>query len=199
LKYQGKKPAKMVETDRLFLSRLNDMIMKATGEFDRYNYSSAKREVDNFFWRVFADNYLEIVKKRVYNGSEEEKASAFYALYSGLLALLKMYSPFVPFVCEEIYQEHFKKYEKTKSIHLETWPSKIGIREMRHDNKEWDKLVKVIARVRGAKSEAKKAMNAEIVLTLSKDDLKLLEKVLDDLSGVTCASEIKQGKFEVKF
>jgi len=199
LKYSGKKPAKMVETDRLFLSRLNKMIERATKDFDGYNYSRVKQEVDNFFWRVFADNYLEIVKNRVYNGNAMEKASAFYSLYSGLLALLKMYAPFVPFVSEEIYQNHFKKFEKGKSVHLEEWPRKIGIKELRHDDKEWDKLVEVISKVRGAKSEGKVAMNTPIVLNLDKNDFDLLEKVRDDLQSVTCASEIKQGKFEVMF
>ena len=42
-------------------------------------------------------------------------------------------------------------------------------------------------------------MKAEIILTIKKEDKKLLNKVLDDLQAVTCAKEIKEGKFKVEF
>jgi valyl-tRNA synthetase len=199
LKHQKTKPNKMHESDRLFLSQLNNLIKSSTEAFDEYNYSKAKKEVDGFFWRVFADNYLEIVKNRVYNGTKEEKASAFYTLYESLKAITKMIAPFTPHICEEIYQTCFKKHEKEKSIHLCEWPKPIGIKEHRHDEKEWSKYAEIIGKVRQAKSEKKVSMKAEIYLTLSKDDYKTLEKVLDDLKAVSCAREIKQGKFDVDF
>ena len=199
MKYQKKIPAKLVETDRLFLSRLNKLVREVTLEFDAYNYSRAKALTDNFFWNVFTDNYLELVKNRVYNGTAAEKSSAFYALYQGLFTLLKLYAPFVPFVTEEVYQNYFRTNEKLKSVHLLEWPSRIGIRELKHDDKVWDKLVEIITRVRGAKSGAKKAMNTPIKLTLIKEDLKILEDVLADLKAVTCATEISGGEFEVAF
>src|SRR3989338_10460741 len=64
LKYQKKSP-KLIETDRLFLLKLNNLIESATSSFENYNYSRAKLETDSFFWKTFADNYLEIVKFRV--------------------------------------------------------------------------------------------------------------------------------------
>lgn len=199
LKYEKKMPAKLVESDRLFLSQLNDLVKLATKEFDEYNYSKVKNDVDSFFWRVFADNYLEIVKNRVYNGTGEEKASAFYTLYQSLLAIVKMMAPFTPFVCEEIYQGHFKKFEKGKSIHLETWPLPVGIKELRHDEKIWGKMIDVIGKVRHEKSKAQRSMRAEIKLTLGPDDLKELEDVMNDLKAVCGALEIKGGKFGVEF
>lgn len=200
LEYQKLKPAKMVETDRIFLSRLNEIIDNCTKAFDEYNYSRAKIEVDGFFWKVFADNYLEIVKRRVYNGTKEEKASAFWTLYQALFAILKLFAPFTPFVCEEVYQECFKKFEGQKSVHLESWPAKIGIAEHKHDEKVWNRVLEIIAKVRQLKSEMKRAMNSEIVLTLTKEDFKILgEEIIADLKGVCCATEIKEGEFEVSF
>ena len=189
---------KLVETDRLFLSRLNELIESSVKDFDEYNYSKVKIDVDSFFWKQFADNYLEIIKGRVYNGTEEERASAFYTLYNGLLNILKIYAVFVPFVAEEIYQNHFRKFEGKKSIHLESWPARIGIAEHKHDEKVWGKLVEIIAKIRQAKSEAKKAMNSQIILTLSKEEHKELEKVLNDLKAVSCAREIREGNFRVE-
>lgn len=198
LKHQTKQP-ELIETDRLFLVQLNKLIDSATESFDDYNYSRARLETDQFFWKVFADNYLEIVKKRVYSGTEKEKASAFYTLFNSLLTILKLFAPITPFITEEIYQAHFRSYEKGNSIHLTSWPEKIKIKVAKNDEIVWYQLLEIIGKVRQAKSEAKKAMNSEIILFLNKEDKKSLIEVLPDLKGVVNAQEIKDGEFKVEF
>ena len=195
--YQEEMP-KLHDTDRLFLSVLNKVIGDATKAFEEYSYSRAKNEADGFFWRTFADNYLEIVKNRFYNGTEEEKASAQYTLYNTFLSILKMMAPFTPFITEEIYQEHFRKHESEKSIHVSSWPSAIKIKSSKDDDKLWEKLVEIISFVRQQKSLAKKSMKAPIILTLPHKDKDLIADYLDDLSSVTSASEIKEEGKELK-
>ena len=196
LEYQKNIP-KLLETDRLFLNKLNGLIEKATKSFDEYNYSHSKLEADNFFWKVFSDNYLEIVKNRVYNGTKEEKDSASYTLYQALLTIVKMMAPITPYITEEVYQNHFKKYEKEKSIHITKWPKEIKISSNKNDDVKWEKLIEIISKVRQAKSKAKKSMKAEIILTITKEDKLLLKEVLDDLKSVTSAKEITEGKFKI--
>lgn len=198
LKHQAKAP-KLIETDRLFLTQLNKLVDSSTKAFDEYNYSKSKIETDAFFWKTFADNYLEIVKGRVYNGTKEEKDSAFYTLYHSLLTILKLMAPITPFITEELYQKHFKKTEKQSSIHLEDWPTEIKVKEAKDDAKTWNKLIEIIAKVRQAKSENKKSMNSPINLTLSKEDSQLLKLVLADLKAVTASEEINEGNFRAEF
>ncbi len=66
--YKGKKPKKLEETDNIFLEELNNMVVKSKKYYREYNIAGAKREIENFFWGDFADNYIELVKKRVYQG-----------------------------------------------------------------------------------------------------------------------------------
>ncbi len=193
LKYQKKQP-KLLETDRLFLTQLNHLIKSSTEAFEDYNYSKAKLEADSFFWQIFCDNYLEIVKNRVYNGTEEEKASAFYTLYHAFLAILKLMAPITPYITEELYQTHFRKHEGCKSIHNETWPEQIKIKSGKDDDKIWAKLIEVISHVRQEKSKAQKSMKAEIILTIPKEDQKILKSVLSDIKSVTCAKELREDK-----
>ena len=195
--YQPKQP-KLEETDRLLLNELNKLIKSATSAFESYNYSKAKLETESFFWKTFADNYLEIVKYRVYNGSKEQKASAFYTLYNSLLTITKLISPITPFITEEIYHNHFKKYEKEKSIHLSKWPEAIKAAKTKNDEKLWEKLIEIISLARQKKSEAKKSMKAEISLTLPKSDTELLKPVINDLRAVTNAKEIKEGSLNIE-
>ncbi len=199
LEHQEAQPKKLHPTDHLLLQELNSLIESATKEFKNYNYSKAHSETQSFFWKTLADNYLEIVKNRFYNGTKEEKASAFYTLYNSLLTILKLSAPITPFITEHIYQEHFKKYESYKSIHTSDWPTPISLPKHRHDKMLWQKLTEIIYKVRQAKSLANQPMNSPISLTLSKADQKLLALVLDDLRAVTTAKLLETGQLSIKF
>jgi valyl-tRNA synthetase len=121
-KTKPKKPTKLEKIDELFLKELNRVISTTTYRFENYEYSRAKFNTEEFFWGDFCDNYLEIIKKRAYNGEGQEKLSAQYTLYQGLFTILKLIAPIMPFITEYLYQEYFRKNEKIKSIHLFEWP-----------------------------------------------------------------------------
>lgn len=195
--YDGKaKPAQLEKIDSLFLAKLNSKVKEATDAFERYEYSKAKMIIDEFFWKDFTDNYLEIVKKRVYQGEGDAKRSAQYSLYQVLLKLIKLFAPFMPFVTEEIYQTYFCKSENEQSVHVSSWP------EFKDDNESWgslDVFYELLGKVRMKKTESKKSMNSEIILTIEEDMYKELNEMLTDLGNVTNAKEIKQGKFDVLF
>ncbi len=192
-------PSKLHETDRLFMGQLNNLVEEVTKSFEEYNYSKARLDTDQFFWKVFADNYLEIVKNRVYQGNKEEKESAAYTLYHSLLTFTKLFAPFVPYIAEELYQVHFRKYEEEKSVHVSSWPVPLKLKKLKDDGEVWKKFIEVITFVRSKKSEAQKSMKAEIILTISKSDEGLLSSILGDLKSVTSAKEIRSGDLSVEF
>ena len=194
----SKKAPNLDTIDRLFLEEVNRIVSEVTVAFENYNYSRAKSLTDDLFWKLFADNYLEIVKHRMYQGNEQEKASASYVLYHAFLTILKLYAPFTPYITEEIYQAHFKKNESVVSVHQLEWP-KVHSKARVQDSEIWNRFLEVLTFVRQQKSEAKKSMKAEIVLNLDKKDLKLLKDVLEDLKHVCTAREIKEGKISVEF
>ncbi len=198
LKHQDKTP-RLIESDRLFLTQVNKLIQTASEAFEDYNYARAKLEAERFFWGIFADNYLEIVKGRVYNGSEEEKASAFYTLYQGLLAVVKLMAPITPYITEEVYQNHFKEFEKEKSVHVSGWPEEIKVERRKNDDKVWNDFLNLIAKIRQVKSENKKAMNSKIVLTLTQREQDELKNVMRDFKSVMNIVELKSGEFKVEF
>lgn len=122
------------KSDLWILSRLNQTILKAEQEFEQFEYARARQAVEDFFWNDFCDNYLEIVKVRSYGLkaekwsvvscqlSDQEKnkiiagqQSGLFSLYHCLEALLKLFSPFIPHVTEELYQAIFPN--KLNSIH----------------------------------------------------------------------------------
>jgi len=203
-KTKPKKPKKLEHIDSLFLDKTNYVVNEVGKYFEAYEYSKAKQEAENFFYKVFTDNYLEIVKKRIYRGRGEEKLSAQYALYNGLLSIIKIIAPIMPFITEEIYQTYYRKHEKDKSIHISKWP-KVSITQ--YDNAKtdyvfWDTFVDIVTKVRQEKTKAKKPMNSEIILHMPEINSMILREesgILKDLKNVTNAKEIKTGKFRVEF
>jgi len=196
--YSRKKPKKLEEIDIDMLQRLSKVIEKVKKNYMNYNIASAKREVEEFFWKVFCDNYLEIIKRRIYNEEGDKKLSAQYVLYESLLAILKMIAPITPFITEEIYQKYYKKYEKEKSIHISKWPE-INLKFNKKIEKTGELFESILFRVRKFKSDKNLSMKKEIILTLEEKDKSRLKSVLDDLKNVTNAVEIKQGNFKVEF
>ncbi|MFC1686192.1 valine--tRNA ligase [Nanoarchaeota archaeon] len=189
------KPKKLVAFDEWMLGNLNGLINESTESFEKYEYAHVKVGLEKFFWHVFSDDYLEIIKNRIYNGTKEEKQSAQYVLYKCLLEQLKILAPIMPYISEELYQKYFFKNEKIKSIHILEWPKMDKIKAL----KGGDKAVEIIHEVRKAKSQASKSLKTPIILTLDKKDEKELSPFLEDLKSVTNSQEIKWGKFSVEF
>ncbi len=138
--------------DKWILQRSFETAKKMAEALGRYEYSEARRFFENFFWREFCDNYLEIAKSRlsIDPGDKEKqtkKLSAQYASYYSFLNILKMASPFVPHITEEMYHAeivrkgkkenihgsissksesgYFFRHEGIKSIHNTRWPTAI--------------------------------------------------------------------------
>ncbi|MCB9139959.1 MAG: valine--tRNA ligase [Caldilineaceae bacterium] len=114
----------LLPLDRWLLSRLQHTIEKATVSFRDYDYTSAKDDVESYFWNVLADNYLEMVKTRLYELGDNEpaKLAAKYSLYNALLAIIKMLAPIMPYITEEIFQIYYAQHEPEVSLHISKWP-----------------------------------------------------------------------------
>ncbi|MBI2208653.1 valine--tRNA ligase [Candidatus Woesearchaeota archaeon] len=192
--YRLEKPKKLELIDKWVLSKLSKLISGATENFMKYEYSHTKLETDKFFWHTFADNYVEIIKDRLYNADKrgkEARLSAQYALYHTLLSIMKLMAPITPFITEELYQHFFKKNEKVKSIHLSAWPSIDMIDE--EAEKAGDFFVFVLQQVRKAKSEQNLSLKKPVkrILAKGKITLEQFNAIKDDLTATTTAEEIE--------
>ncbi len=141
--------------DKWIISKYSEVVNEATKYMDEYRYDKAVKLVENFMWNVFADHYVEMVKHRL---NEE---STKYTLYNVFLGIVKMFAPIMPHITEEIYQEHYRKFEGEKSVHITSWPEPIFIDEM--VIKEGEKVKNIIAEIRRWKNENKKEIKEIII------------------------------------
>jgi len=192
--FKNKKPAKFEAIDRYMLQKTKEMGEEAKKQYLKYNLNGAKKIIEGFFWHDFCDNYLEIVKSRIYQ-NKKGKESAEYTLYKCLLMILKLIAPIVPFITEEIYQDHYRKTEKSKSIHLSLF-------EEINSNEKLDSgnlFMEILGKIRREKTIKKKSMRNKIILNLEKKDYDKLEGMIEDLKDVTNAVEIKIKEFKIEF
>lgn len=91
-------------TDRWILSRLSDSVKVCNESFSSYNLMDATKMIYRFWWSDFCDVYLEYSKAVVQTGSPSDVANVKEILYTCLETGLRLLSPFMPFVTEELYQ-----------------------------------------------------------------------------------------------
>ncbi len=115
-------PPDLTTADRWLLARLAQITSASTAAFDAYDYATARGEVETFFWRDLADNYLEMAKQRLYSG-EAGYDAARYTLYHTLLTTLKLLAPLLPYITEAIYGGLFAATDGALSIHRAAWPA----------------------------------------------------------------------------
>jgi valyl-tRNA synthetase len=201
--YDGKKPKHLELVDRWLLSKLTTVIKTATEKFEEYDSSESKKAAEIFFWRDFCDNYLELVKDRIYNESrgKESKHAAQYTLYTALLAIIKILAPIMPHITEELYNAYFIKHEGTKSIHISEWPKADEKNIDEEAEKIGDAAVEIVSAVRKYKSENNKSLKVEIPRLKIETAVDLTE-VLADIKSITRALEVtvnegKETKIEI--
>lgn len=135
--------------DKWILGKFSEMETGFLKYLDEYEVGLALNHLEKFFWN-FCDNYIEIVKHRLYRPEEfgeEARYSGQKTVYIILYKLLQDFSIFFPFITEEIYQE---LYHNNKSIHL------TEIKSLEFDFSEevkmGDLIINIISEVRGEKT-----------------------------------------------
>ncbi len=139
--------------DEAMLARLDAAVGEATQAFDGYDYARALEHAESFFW-WFCDDYVELVKSRAYDDSGDDAVvSARRALRHALDAVQRLFAPALPFVAEETWS-----WWHDGSVHNAPWPAVTGA----DTTLALDAVSEVLARVRGAKTEAKRSQRAGV-------------------------------------
>ena len=172
--------------DRALVARLARVAGEATASFEDYDYARALERAESFFW-WYCDFYLELVKGRRYDPDPAVSASVSLALRLSLSVFQRLFAPFLPFVCEEVWS-----WWQEGSVHRAPWPdagelaAAGGEGVQAGEDVALEVTADVLREVRKAKSQAKRPMRAPVervrvrdsaerlaALALGEDDLLL--------------------------
>jgi valyl-tRNA synthetase len=107
--------------DRWIYSRFNRVAGEINSSLGDYRFDEAANKVYQFFWAEFCDWYLEMIKPRL-SGPEPEARSALAFLGIVFEGALRLLSPFMPFLTEEIWHAVYEGKPPHKSIALARFP-----------------------------------------------------------------------------
>ncbi|MCL7414253.1 MAG: class I tRNA ligase family protein, partial [ANME-2 cluster archaeon] len=143
--------------DRWLLSKLNTLIRETTASMDAYQFDETLKNIRGFAWDTLADNYIELVKSRLYGDDAKAKQAAQQTLYLTVDSLSRMLGPFIPYFAEEVFSQLHDH-----SVHTDTWPV---VDESAIDaavESSGDLVKEITAAIRRFKSDNGMALNAPL-------------------------------------
>lgn len=145
------------DADRWILSKFNRILKEVLEKMEEYRFDEALKMMKTFTWYELADNYIELIKNRIYSGTDEEKRAAKFAIRYIHSALTRMLAPIAPFLAEECWSRIYDG-----SVHLQSYP-KVDEKFISKEYEEKGEEIKeIVAAVRKLKHDKGLALNAPL-------------------------------------
>ncbi len=151
--------ALLTDADKWILSKVNKLAKEVTENMDKYEIGIAADKLYAFIWEEFCDWYIEMVKPRLYDTSDEgadSKTAALYTLQKVLLMSLKLLHPYMPFVTEEIYttlRTCVPEENPEESIMISKWPEYSEALCFEDSEEEIELIKEAVRAIRNGRSE----------------------------------------------
>ncbi|MDK2791027.1 MAG: valyl-tRNA synthetase [Methanothermococcus sp.] len=179
--------------DLWILSKLNRLIKRVTEDLENYRFNTVV-EIQKFVWHEFCDNYIEMVKHRLYNKESTEEAQkdklmAQYTLYKVITDSLRLITPFTPHFADivgEIY--------KMDNIHT-SW-CRVDESLINEENEYIGEVAKnTVSSLRRFKSNKGMPLNSELskveIYVSDEKDYNALLKAKCDVKGALKIKELE--------
>ena len=111
--------------DRWILSRLHGLIREADQLYEAYSLAPLVRGVEVFL-EDFSTWYVRRSRRRFWKSEDDQdKRAAYETLYEGLVSLVKLIAPILPFLAEEMYQNLVRSVNPSapESVHHSDFPT----------------------------------------------------------------------------
>jgi valyl-tRNA synthetase len=151
----GAKPEQLTKLEnRWIYSRLYRVAGEVNQSLADYRFDEAANTIYKFFWGEFCDWYLEIIKPSLFGEAEEARGALIFLgdVFEGSLRLL---SPFMPFITEEVWHAMYDGKPPAKSIALVRYPELDQRWLNDHAEEQMAVLQDLIEKVRNMRAEMK--------------------------------------------
>jgi valyl-tRNA synthetase len=165
--------------DRWILSRLYATAHAVNTALEIYRFDEAAHAIYQFFWGDLCDWYLELAKLRIETGESEEDRTLPFLLFSNVFeSSLRMLSPFMPFITEEIWYAFYDGHPPARSIALMPYPVSAHKSTDENAEAEMARLQSLIVSVRSARKDATVSERESVPILLRTDDAAVFEQNL---------------------
>jgi valyl-tRNA synthetase len=145
-----------IETKWIF-EQLSNVCHEVDLALSDYRFDEAANAVYQFFWGTFCDAYLEVIKVRLnFDGEQRAVTEALSALVTVFEAALRLLSPFMPFITEELWHALYATLgvaPPARSIAITPFPQSLEFFKSADAVQPMDTLLKLIVNVRSLRKE----------------------------------------------
>ncbi|ADX82617.1 valine--tRNA ligase [Saccharolobus islandicus] len=170
------KPESLHIVDKWILQEHKKFVIKAINAYKNYDFYLVLQELYSYFWEIIADEYLEMIKHRLF----EDDKSAKYTIQRIIRDIIVLLHPIAPHITEEIYSRLFG-YKK--SILLEELPKVDDIEEDKRVGELGEVIKKTNSLIRSEKIKNRLSMNAPVSVKLyaNRQFIELINEVKEDI------------------
>lgn len=187
------KPKQLSVIDNWILSEHKKFVQKCVEAYNNYDFYVIIQEIYRYFWETVADEYLELIKHKLF--AEDE--AALYTLQRILKDIIILLHPIAPHITEEIYSRLFGKYI---SVLLEKLPEVSDIEEDKDAEKIGNYIKKFNSLVRSAKISNKLSIVTPVNVKLyaSEEFINAIKAVENDVKITLKINQIEYIKADTE-
>jgi len=186
------KPQKLNTTDKWILAELDNISRKSINGYNELNFFVPSNTLREFTWNIFAAHYIELVKSRLYNESDnEERKSALYTIHKCFKTILLLLEPICPFITYELWTKVYlnkkiieeKRFPKTDNEFHEM--TLLTNKLIKFNSEIWNKKKETISATTKKPLSLKDPIKSIIPneLELFSDDLIAMHNIIQDFSN----------------
>jgi valyl-tRNA synthetase len=182
----SEKPTILASSDRWIIAELSKLIDQCREGYNNFNFFIPANVIREFTWNIFASHYIEMIKGRIYDTSDESgQRSAIFTSHKCFSTILVLLAPICPFITEELWTNIYS----AESIHLQPMPQSLGYDSeftkftrsiMDFNSTVWNKKKETISEETGKPLSLKDSIGSIIIppdLDVFKEDLKTMHNL----------------------
>jgi valyl-tRNA synthetase len=150
-------PATMSLPQKWLVHELAQTAAKVDTFLERFQINEAVEAIFHLTWRTFCDWGLEFSKEALDKESGHERAMTVSVLSYTFEGILRLLSPVMPFVTEELWQAmpaHHPQWDRPKSLVIANFPDQAAMPTFHVEAQEWERVMELISGIRSVRTQA---------------------------------------------
>ncbi len=165
--------SKMTIEDKWIISKANRTVKEVTEAMDKYDFGIAIQKIMDFTRDELCDWYIEMIKPRLYDMTNETRSEALYTINEILKISLKLLHPFMPFITEEIYM---KLDHNDESIMISKWPEYKAENDYKVEENDVELIKEIIKNIRNIRANMNVVPSRKASLIFVTENEKVIEE-----------------------
>ena len=179
--------SKMCIEDKWILSKANTAVKEITDCMEKYEFGVAIQKIMELIRDEICDWYIEMIKPRLYDMTNETRDEALYTLNEILKISLKLLHPFMPFITEEIYMN---LKHNDESIMISAWPKYDKENNYKQEEEDIELIKEVIKNTRNIRANMNVAPSRKASMIFVTENSRVIEEGKSFIEKLASADKI---------